>query len=249
MSRRRDRLVVGAFLRAVTGRLADCGPQGLQLLTLLDGKPLPVGGCSHDPDARVGRGAGRKAKGYKLHTLWSAGAVLPAAWEVTPLSAAEPVVAAGLFGQAPGAGYALADGNYDSSPLFDTAARAGYQLVAAIEHPHAGQGHHDQSPYRLRCIELLRGAFGRGLSGQRRRIEQTYGNAVSFGGGLAPLPAWVRGLERVRTWVWAKLLINAARILNNQRPSVTFAQCCVAPGPGAGPWRDRPPSGPACRRR
>jgi hypothetical protein len=25
------------------------------------------------------------------------------------------------------------------------------------------------------------------------------------------LPAWVRGLERVRTWVWAKLLINAVR--------------------------------------
>jgi hypothetical protein len=27
------------------------------------------------------------------------------------------------------------------------------------------------------------------------------------------LPAWVRGLDRVRTWVWAKLLINGVRIL------------------------------------
>jgi hypothetical protein len=33
---------------------------------------------------------------------------------------------------------------------------------------------------------------------------------------LAPLPAWVRGLPRVRTWVWAKLLINAARILKHK---------------------------------
>jgi hypothetical protein len=29
---------------------------------------------------------------------------------------------------------------------------------------------------------------------------------------MGPLPAWVRGGDRVRTWVWAKLLINAARI-------------------------------------
>jgi hypothetical protein len=39
---------------------------------------------------------------------------------------------------------------------------------------------------------------------------------VSFGGGLSSLPAWVRGLDRVRTWVWAKLLINAVRILKKQ---------------------------------
>jgi hypothetical protein len=32
-------------------------------------------------------------------------------------------------------------------------------------------------------------------------------------GGLAPWPAGAWGLTRVRTWVWAKLLINAVRIL------------------------------------
>jgi hypothetical protein len=36
---------------------------------------------------------------------------------------------------------------------------------------------------------------------------------VSFGGGLtSALPAFVRRLHRVRLWVHAKLLINAARI-------------------------------------
>ena len=35
---------------------------------------------------------------------------------------------------------------------------------------------------------------------------------ASFGGGLAHLPAWTRRIWRVRSWVHAKLLINAARI-------------------------------------
>ena len=58
--------------------------------------------------------------------------------------------------------------------------------------------------------------FGQALYARRITIEQSFGQATSFGGGLAPLPAWVRGLDRVRTWVWAKLLINAARILKSK---------------------------------
>jgi hypothetical protein len=57
--------------------------------------------------------------------------------------------------------------------------------------------------------------FGQDLYRLRIGIEEAFGNATSFGGGLSPLPAWVRGLDRVRTWVWAKLLINAARVLRN----------------------------------
>ncbi|HEY7311236.1 MAG TPA: hypothetical protein VH643_17880, partial [Gemmataceae bacterium] len=37
-----------------------------------------------------------------------------------------------------------------------------------------------------------------------------------FAAGLGPLPAWVRRLHRVRTWVWAKLLINGVRIVKKQ---------------------------------
>jgi hypothetical protein len=214
LSRRLDRLVVGAFLRALEQRLRDRLPA--RLLSLLDGKPLPVGGCSKDREAKYGRAAGGKAKGYKLPTLWSDGRALPEAWEVTPLSRAESQVALGLYGQVSGGGYTLADGNYDSSPLFDQARAQGYQLVVPMTDPNAGQGHHYQSPARLRCIELIRGEFGRGLYAERGRVERLYGNAVSFGGGLGPLPAWVRGLARVRSWVWAKLLINAVRILKNK---------------------------------
>jgi Transposase DDE domain len=211
--RRIDGLVVGGFLRAVEQRLRS--RQEVGLLALLDGKSLLVSGVSKDRDAKPGRAAGGRGKGYKLHTLW-ANRALPEAWELTPLNEAETVVAQRLLAQAPGAGYVLADGNYDASPVFDAAAAAGCQLVTPPPAAGAGQGHHYQSPHRLRCIELMRGPFGQRLYEQRRRVEQLYGNAVSFGGGLGSPPAWVRGHDRVRTWVWAKLLINAIRILLRQ---------------------------------
>ena len=52
------------------------------------------------------------------------------------------------------------------------------------------------------------------------------GRANHFGGGLGPLPAWVRGQDRVRTWVWAKLLINGIRILKRQGLTHSLAKCC-----------------------
>jgi hypothetical protein len=95
----------------------------------VDGKPLVVGGCSKDPDARFGRAAGHTAKGYKLHAVWSAGPV-PEAWEVTPLNANEKAVAARLVGRLRHGGYLLADGNYGASYVYDAAWARGYQLVA-----------------------------------------------------------------------------------------------------------------------
>lgn len=214
ISRRARSAAVGLLLRAVEQRMRQSQNPGL--LAFLDGKPLVVGGCSKDREAQRGRAAGGMAQGYKLHTLWAQRPV-PEAWEVTPLNASESVVAQQLVRRAPGTGYILADGNYDSSPLFDETAAQGYQLLVPINHPNAGQGHHYQSPYRLRCIERMRGAFGKSLYQERSSIERSYGNATSFASGLGPLPAWVRGWHRVHVWVSVKLLINAARILVKQR--------------------------------
>ena len=220
MSRRAYSVGVGLLWHALEGRLRGRGADPTPI-AMLDGKPLPVGGYTEDPDAAYGRGAGVMAKGYKLHTVWSNG-VLPDAWEVTSLGVSEKAVAGPLMSRLRYGGYLLADLNYDSSPLFDRASESGYQLVVPIKHPNAGKGNHYQSPHRLRCIEMMRKGrglsdFGRTLYGMRTDIERKFGNATSFGGGLGPLPAWVRRLHRVRIWVWAKLLINAARILNNQR--------------------------------
>jgi hypothetical protein len=142
---------------------------------------------------------------------------MPEAWEVTPLNVSELVVAERLAQQLEGSRYLLADGNYDSSALFDCLAERRYQLLVPVGHANAGKGHRYQSPYRLGCIERMQTVFGQEVQQERRRIEQAFGNACSFAGGLGPLPAWVRRRWRVRTWVWAKLLINAIRILEKQR--------------------------------
>ena len=213
LSRRLYSVSTGLFLRALEGRLRGAGDPGL--VAFLDGKPLPVSRVSKDRDAKVGRGAGGLAKGYKLHAIW-AGRPLPEAWELTPLNVHEAVVAGRLLGQLGHGGYLLADGNYDSGPLAEQALACGYQLVAPLPAA-AGRGHRRQSPARLRNRDLLAGDFGRELYRQRAGIERAFGNASSFAGGLGPLPAWVRRLHRVRTWVWAKLLINGARISLRQR--------------------------------
>ena len=211
LSRRGDDVGVGLFWRAVEQRIRDGAEPAL--VAFVDGKPLPIGGNGTDPDARFGRGAGCIAKGYKLHAVWSTRPV-PEAWDVTPLNANEKAVAQALTSQLEYGVYLLADGNYDASYVYDAAVQRGYQLVAPYrkaEEP--GSGNHYQSPHRLRSIAIMQSDFGKALYKARTAIERSFGNAVSFGGGLGPLPAWVRGLERVRTWVWAKLLINAVRIL------------------------------------
>ncbi len=53
--------------------------------------------------------------------------------------------------------------------------------------------------------------FARELYAMRSDIERRLGNLCCFGGGLAPLPAWVRTPHRDARWVAAKLVINGRR--------------------------------------
>jgi hypothetical protein len=209
LSRRVDSAGAGLFWAELERRLRGTGHPALA--AFLDGKPWPIGGNGKDPDAKFGRGAGCIAKGYKLHAVWS-NRPAPEAWEVTPLNANEKARGRELIGQLSYGGYLLADGNYDASYLYDAADAKGYQLVVPYRKgKNPGSGQHYQSKHRRRSIALMRSPFGKELYQARTAIERSFGNAASFGGGLGPLPAWVRGLDRVRTWVWAKLIINAAR--------------------------------------
>jgi hypothetical protein len=214
MSRRLETSSMHAFQSALAIR--SRGTLDWELIELIDGKSLTVGGCSKDPDATWGRAAGGMARGYKLHSIWS-NHPFPDAWDVWPLNVNEVRVAQDLVPQLAGSGYILADTQYDSSRLHDLCSSHHYQLVAPGKRTATGRGHAYQSPHRRHALEMLRRNFGRKLFVIRRGIERLFGNFTSFGGGLAPLPAWVRRPHRVKRWVWAKLLINAARIQLNQR--------------------------------
>ena len=58
--------------------------------------------------------------------------------------------------------------------------------------------------------------FGPELYRLRGQVERDYGNLASFGGGLQPLPSFVRRPRRVALWVIGKLIINAIRIYKNK---------------------------------
>lgn len=214
MSRRLRRQSVLAFLAAVLHEAQRDLPASLY--RVLDGKPLPIGAGTGDRQAGYGRAAGGKAKGYKLHALVDLGGRV-AAWRVAPMHTSEQAMAARLLRDAGERGYVLADAGFDSNQLFGLARLHGAQLVAPRRRPGTGlgkgQGRHD--PGRLRSLTLTEGPsrFGRALLARRADIERAFGNLTSFGGGLGPLPAWVRTHRRVSRWVAAKLAINAVRLL------------------------------------
>ena len=180
------------------------------LVFAVDAKPLPIGGASGDPDARFGRAARGKAKGYKLHVIaGESGAIL--AHEVWPMNVDERPVARSLIRRAAINDVLLGDGNYDTNYLYDEAGVRGVQLIAPKRYPDAkGLGHHRHSRWRIRCLDALAEGEGSGaatLLERRGFIERTFGNLVSAPSGLGDLPAWVRRLQRVRRWVKAKLML------------------------------------------
>jgi len=187
---------------------------GSRLVQIIDGKPLAVSAVSKDHDTGYGRGAGAKQKGYKLHAVWGDGP-MPIAWALAPMNVSEKTMARHLIPTLPGGGYLLADSQYDANPLYDLATAAGLQMVAKKikDRGRGGLGHRRQSEGRLRSLELLTTAFGQGLCNYRNSIESRFGTWVSIGGGLASLPAWVRGFNRVRNWVQAKILALGVRWL------------------------------------
>jgi len=205
MSRRMGTTEVQRLMAAMEGSLLRL--QGHGWVKVVDGKPLIVGTHSKDPDSEWGRAGHGYGKGYKLHAIFGDGP-LPWQWELTPLNVGEPEVAARLTPALPRGGYLLGDKQYDSNPLHDVALANGYQLVAERKRPGTDLGHRHHSSGRLRSIELLRNDFGKALYQCRDDVERRFAWLTNHGGGLAPLPNWVRRLSRVRSWVQAKLIIH-----------------------------------------
>ena len=188
-------------------------------ILLVDGKAFEVSEHTTDPDARIGRGVARYAKGYKLHALIDDRRQL-LAWRVHPLNQAESVVAQSLLRDAgprlkPGA-VLLGDAAYDSNRLHLRAAVHRIQLIAPRQKPDrrlANDRHHHRN--RLRSVVLTEGRGSRKrkqwLADRRTTIERYFGVLASVGGGLSSLPAWSRRLHRCRIWIAAKLVVLTAR--------------------------------------
>ena len=211
MSRRLRRDSVRLFLDRLLEHAQ--GPARLTLVQIVDGTALEIRGHSKDRQAGYGFGSGRKAKGYKLHLLLdSAGAIVQ--WRIAPMNVNEKVMALRMVLRTDALTYVVADGEYDSNPLHRAVTSRGGQLVVPRRKTAKRLGHIRHAPGRLRSLAMLEGPspFGRDLLKCRATIERFFGNADSHSEALGELPAWVRTHRRVRTWVHAKLIINAVRI-------------------------------------
>lgn len=185
------------------------------LVWLIDGKPLPIGGCSKDRQAGYGRAAGGKAKGYKLHAIIGKNNVL-AEWRVAPMNKDERVMAQRMLLSGKFYGYVVGDKNYDSNKLHKVCdEKENLQMVVPRRYgKHRGLGHRKQTTGRLRSKDILEDPFpkfGRTLLKIRNDIERYFGNLTNWGGGLACLPSWVRTHHRVHRWVQAKLILTTLK--------------------------------------
>jgi len=185
-------------------------------LSYLDGKPLLVSPVSKDRQAARGHIAGGFAKGYKLHA-WIAEDRRVLRWAVMPLNVGEPPVARAMLATIPPLGnqaMVLADSSYDGRELFDLLAckNAGF-LPELRGIPHHRVTRIQAGKVRLEAVDVWQhpSRIASLIYGRRIEVESVFGELVSTGGLLGPLPAWVRGLKRVRRWVGAKIILYNAR--------------------------------------
>ena len=215
------------ILQLLHNRFAQRGETTDELY--IDGKALPVSPVSKDRDARRGKISGAFARGYKLHAAVNAGRRI-VVWSVMGLNEDEKTVARhALLPNLPPLtrdGLVLTDSHYDSAPLHAQACEPrGLWLV----HPLRGQDRAGgknrwwklrQMPPSRRALvtlwerhaELMRFTYK-----ARQQIERVFGVLTSTGGGLSNLPAWVRGLTRVRRWVGVKIILYNTRLQLRQR--------------------------------
>lgn len=221
MSRRLRTQSVAALLERCYGLLRDQLPSGL--LKFIDAKPLPVGGCTKDADALYGRAASCQARGYKLFVVQDATCGAADDWLLGPMNWSEQKAADVLLRRMTGGVVVVGDGEYDVSRLYDLAASRDSGLLAPAPMQAKSTGHHYLSPHRKNGLALARSTAGGDLLMSRIGIEQSFGQFTSFGGGLGPLPAWVRRPHRVVVWVAAKFLIDLDRRLKLTEQRTTAA--------------------------
>lgn len=191
-------------------------------LQFVDGKPLVVGVASRDPDARRGKVMGGYAKGYKVHPLMTASRKIRT-FALTPLNRHEMHVAAELIASVPPmteGSLLLADGNYDAADFHKLVESRGGRLLTRprgyAKHPvtrrQMGAARREHNDLWENAYELCSRVYA-----LRVNAESILSALTSYGGGLGPLPAFVRRLPRVTRWVGAKIILYNARVTLRSR--------------------------------
>jgi len=177
---------------------------------IIDGRPLPVGGCTKDPDARAGRSAGGMGIGYKMHALVNLKHVI-LSYEIRPMNEAETTVALRLIERMPASiARLLGDGGYDSMNLHRRLESVGKKLYAPIRQGRVGRR---QQPRRLQLLRLWQRPIGRKLEQARDEVERTFGQESNVAFGFKGLPPWARRSRRVYRWMWGKNLLHNVWLL------------------------------------
>ncbi|MFM9957608.1 MAG: transposase, partial [Phycisphaerales bacterium] len=141
-------------------------------------------------------------------------------YRITAVNVQEKVPATDLIAAAPRGRLLLADGNYDSDRLYRLAEERGVELFTPLKgFAQTARGLRLMSDARKRAMRAWREhpRTCERLLDLRDAVERAFANLSNFGGGLGPLPAWVRTLPRVQRWVAAKLVIYQARRLAKRR--------------------------------
>ena len=190
------------------------------LVSYLDGKAMAIGEYSTDPDARDGVvTTGRFRKGYKLHARANQAGFFER-YRVGPLNQGEALIARKLVEGVPPGGLVLADTNYDSRTLYGLIESRGALLFTPMKGPPSVTDRPRAMPDSRRTVLAIWRSdlnLARQLMLARRAIERLFARLTGFGGGLCPLPAWVRRLSRVRLWLDAKIAVYHARLIALQR--------------------------------
>jgi hypothetical protein len=210
---------VEAILQKIHDQTAEVDRPSQVLL--MDGKALTVSPVSKDVEATRGHIPGGFGKGYKLHTQVTEDLRI-ICWNLSSLHVAEQSVAMEFITENPTPGcMLLADSNYDSAPLYKATSKAGISYLTYLKgQKQIKNGKHH--PVTLRQMGAARReaveawqqkpALCQFVLDMREAIERVYSALTCYGGGLGPLPAWVRTLERVRRWVGSKIIFYHLRL-------------------------------------
>lgn len=182
-------------------------------VAFIDSTPIPISPVSRDRQAGYGYSCGSTmAKGYRLHAIVSDGRIL--SWRLTPMQTSEKEIARRMLCTLVLQGWLVGDSGYDSNPLHALLeGRMAARLLAPRKESSrgGGLGHGRHTEGRLRSIRMTEGddaserEQAAGMLESRTAIERFFSAIKCAAGGLATLPAWVRGYRRVRMWVLGKL--------------------------------------------